>query len=382
MAEFENAGNLIAKQIASQPSRMEQATQALSLVDLGNKIQAAPMEREAKLLENQIKQSEVEMIPLRQMKAQVDLDGAKADERRKNSSFYFDHLEQMARAFDDDFSQGEFALAHTIPGAKAKELEDGSVSITAPQPGGGVKVFKFHPGRSKRNPEQIANDEAKLRSDWEKQGSTFVTVDQNLRAMKQLALDPTGPGDTALLVYAAKAWDPGSVAREGEVETIKNTANLPTAIQNAWNQHLKDPNSASLGPKDSPLRKQIIDTVEKKAGIMRDDLSFSAKKLAPVWRVGGLNPQKIYTPLGSLDIFADEKKKIAPPGAPPVAPAPGVGPNGPEAIGTRGPGTSAPQSAAPGQAAQPSVPAPKPKYNLRNQTGTFVRQFQNKSRPQ
>ena len=54
--------------------------------------------------------------------------------------------------------------------------------------------------------------------------------------MQNVAADPSGPNDLALIFGYMKVLDPGSVVREGEFANAENTAGIPGRVRNAYNK--------------------------------------------------------------------------------------------------------------------------------------------------
>lgn len=293
---------------------IDQYTKVLSLTDLANRIALAPAQREAAEMENQLKKAQVDLIPLQQQRAQFDFEAAQAGERRAQASAYFGHFTEVAKAFNQDFDQGDFALQSVIPGAKAKQLPDKSISIVAPLPGGGSKTFRLFPAGSAADPKEVASNEQNIRNQWQARGKAFADMDQNYRAMQQYALNPSGPGDLAMIIGYAKILDPNSVVRSEEGEAIQATSSLPAWVVTKYEQ-LK-----SGSKLDEPTRKAILENSARKIAPVRTDLMNEAKEMAPFWENLGYNPRRIYTPLGSLNVFkeadAGEQRRSSPPPPP------------------------------------------------------------------
>lgn len=282
---------------------LEQAQKVYSLVDLANRIQLAPLQKQAQEMENQLRKAQVDLIPLNQQKAQFEFEAAKAGERRANASAYFGHLDQVAQAFNQDFEQGQYALSQIIPGARAKRLDSGAVSIVAPNANGqGVSSFKIFPGAATRDPKDVAQNEQNLRAAWLKASEPFVEMDQQYRAMQKYSALETGAGDLAMIIAYAKVLDPRSVVREGELVMAQETGSVGQSLTNLYNQ-VK--NGQKLDP---TLRKNLTDAADIRVSIARDDLKSHASAAGQVWKTAGYDPRKIYTPVGSLNVFATEKQ--------------------------------------------------------------------------
>ena len=114
-------------------------------------------------------------------------------------------------------------------------------------------------------------------------GTTFSNIESSAKVQ-------TGPGDIALITSFMKMLDPGSVVRETEFATARDTAGLYTRLENS----LKKAESGQfLQPNQRKefvdLAKQYLDSAQKKAG---DD----KKALAVVVKNYKLNPENIFGP--------------------------------------------------------------------------------------
>lgn len=284
---------------AGSDSALDQYSKVLSLTDLANRIAMAPAQREAQAMENQLKKAQVDLIPLTQQRAQFDLEAAQAGERRAQQTAYFAHIDDVGKAFNHDFAQGEYALANFIPGAKAKQLPDKSVSIVAPLPTGGTKTFRIFPTASAADPKDVAQNEQQLRQQWLNKSKPFAEMDQTYRSMAKYAANPSGPGDLALIIGYAKVLDPNSVVRSEEGEAIQATSSLPAWVVTKYEQ-LKS--GAKL---DDPTRKAILENANRRIAPVREDLINEARTMGESWRTLGYDPRRIYVPVGSLDAFKE-----------------------------------------------------------------------------
>jgi len=82
----------------------------------------------------------------------------------------------------------------------------------------------------------IFNQEGALRDDAAAALKTTVEFQQNEQQLRQLLMSGNAMAAQASLVKMAKILDPTSVAREGEVEVIRQGSGLMSALQNSLNQ--------------------------------------------------------------------------------------------------------------------------------------------------
>jgi len=110
--------------------------------------------------------------------------------------------------------------------------------------------------------------------------------------MKSSADAKTGPGDIALITGFMKMLDPGSVVRETEFATARDTAGLYERLQNQA-QKLQSGQLFTLDSKQrkeyTDLAKQYLDSAQKKAV---DD----KKALGVVVKNYRLNPDNVFGP--------------------------------------------------------------------------------------
>lgn len=82
------------------------------------------------------------------------------------------------------------------------------------------------------DPEKKFNQEEKLRKEYTARTKSFSESERNMSNIKSSASDGTGPGDVALITSFMKMLDPGSVVRETEFATARDTAGLFTTLTN------------------------------------------------------------------------------------------------------------------------------------------------------
>lgn len=87
--------------------------------------------------------------------------------------------------------------------------------------------------------EKKFNMENTLRNDYNKRTAGVVESRRNLNIISKSAAAKSGVGDVALITAFLKMLDPGSVVRETEFATARNTAGLITQMQNWLTQRAK-----------------------------------------------------------------------------------------------------------------------------------------------
>lgn len=120
--------------------------------------------------------------------------------------------------------------------------------------------------------------EKKMRDDYNKRTSGYTESKRNLDIISTSAKDESGAGDIALVTSFMKMLDPGSVVRETEFATARDTAGLYTMMQN-WAQ--KKTTGAFLSStqrtKFAELASKYMEAAEKQEEKVRKDLDVVVK---------------------------------------------------------------------------------------------------------
>jgi len=134
--------------------------------------------------------------------------------------------------------------------------------------------------------------EEKLRKEFQGRTKVYGELGTTYSNMKSSADAKTGPGDIALITGFMKMLDPGSVVRETEFATARDTAGLYERLQNQA-QKLQSGQLFTLDSKQrkeyTDLAKQYLDSAQKKAV---DD----KKALGVVVKNYRLNPDNVFGP--------------------------------------------------------------------------------------
>jgi len=140
------------------------------------------------------------------------------------------------------------------------------------------------------DPKEKFGQEEKIRKEWQGRSKLYGELGGIYSNLKSSADAKTGPGDIALITGFMKMLDPGSVVRETEFATARDTAGL---FERLTNQATKI-QSGQLFSLDSKQRgeyvalaKQYLDAAEKKAEQEKKDLNIVVKNYK-------LNPENVF----------------------------------------------------------------------------------------
>jgi hypothetical protein len=140
------------------------------------------------------------------------------------------------------------------------------------------------------DPDKKFTQEEKIRKEWQGRSKVYGELGGIYSNLKSSADAKTGPGDIALITGFMKMLDPGSVVRETEFATARDTAGL---FERLTNQATKI-QSGQLFSLDSKQRgeyvalaKQYLDAAEKKAAQEKKDLGIVVKNYK-------LNPENVF----------------------------------------------------------------------------------------
>ena len=159
------------------------------------------------------------------------------------------------------------------------------------------------------DPSKKFDQEEKLRKEFTARTKVFNELDSTFSNLKASEQAGTGPGDIALITGFMKMLDPGSVVRETEFATARDTAGLFTKLENSL-QKLQ--NGEFLKPAQ---RKEYINLAEKYYDAAKQKANIEKQSIAKVVTNYKLNPD---------NVFGVEAPPVAPvaPGEAAPAPAP------------------------------------------------------------
>ena len=140
------------------------------------------------------------------------------------------------------------------------------------------------------DPDKKFTQEEKIRKEHQTRTKVYGELQGTFSNIKSSADTGNGPGDIALITSFMKMLDPGSVVRETEFATARDTAGLFTQLQNRLE---KAKNGQLLNPTQRKeyvaLAKQYLDSAQKKAGEEKVALGVIVKNYK-------LNPDNVFGP--------------------------------------------------------------------------------------
>ena len=142
------------------------------------------------------------------------------------------------------------------------------------------------------DPTKTFEQEEKLRKEYQGRTKVYGELGSTYQNIKSSSEAKNGPGDIALITGFMKMLDPGSVVRETEFATARDTAGMFENLKNQ-SQKLQSGQLFSLDSKQRQeyvnLAKQYLDSAQKKAG---DD----KKALGVVVKNYKLNAENVFGP--------------------------------------------------------------------------------------
>jgi hypothetical protein len=139
-----------------------------------------------------------------------------------------------------------------------------------------------------RDPEKTFTQEEKIRKEWQGRSKMYSELQGTFNTLQASASSANGPGDIALITGFMKMLDPGSVVRETEFATARDTAGLFTQLQNRLE---KAENGQLLSPQQRKeyiaLSKKYLDSAQAKAAQEKKDLGLVVRNYK-------LNPENVF----------------------------------------------------------------------------------------
>ena len=138
------------------------------------------------------------------------------------------------------------------------------------------------------DPTKTFEQEEKIRKEWQGRNKMYGELQGTFNTLQASASSANGPGDIALITGFMKMLDPGSVVRETEFATARDTAGLFTQLQNRLE---KAQNGQLLSPQQRKeyvaLSQKYLDSAKKKADQEKKDLGIVVKNYR-------LNPENVF----------------------------------------------------------------------------------------
>jgi len=213
-------------------------------------------------------------------KAQREFEQAKAEKEAVEAKYAertaVDKLIKSAADLGLTKAQTNSALAQTSK--LSVETKKAALELEALKASGGI------------DPAKAFDQEEKLRKEFQLRSKVYGELGTTFSNIQSSANAKTGPGDIALITGFMKMLDPGSVVRETEFASARDTAGLYTRLENS----LKKAESGQfLQPNQREefvnLARQYLNSAQKKAG---DD----KKALGVVVKNYKLNPENVFGP--------------------------------------------------------------------------------------
>jgi hypothetical protein len=204
--------------------------------------------------------------------ATAQADKAKAEARYKERDILAD-LENKAANLGLTKAQTGSALAQT--NKLGVETKEAVLRLKALENGTGDPKEKF-------------SQEEKIRKEWQGRSKVYGELQNTFNTLQASAGSANGPGDIALITGFMKMLDPGSVVRETEFATARDTAGLFTQLENRL-QKAKDGQLLSPAQRKEyvALSQKYLESAKKKAAEERKDLGIVVKNYK-------LNPQNVF----------------------------------------------------------------------------------------
>jgi hypothetical protein len=204
--------------------------------------------------------------------ATAQADKAKVEARYKERDILAD-LENKAANLGLTKAQTGSALAQT--NKLGVETKEAVLRLKALENGTGDPKEKF-------------NQEEKIRREWQGRSKVYGELQNTFNTLQASAGSSNGPGDIALITGFMKMLDPGSVVRETEFATARDTAGLFTQLENRL-QKAKDGQLLSPAQRKEyvALSQKYLESAQKKAADERKDLGIVVKNYK-------LNPQNVF----------------------------------------------------------------------------------------
>jgi len=167
------------------------------------------------------------------------------------------------------------------------------------------------------DPAKVFEQEEKLRKEFQTRTKVYSELGTTFSNINASAKAKTGPGDIALITGFMKMLDPGSVVRETEFATARDTAGLYERLLNT-SQKLQ---SGQLFTLDSKQRQEYVDLAQQYLKAAQKKADQDRKDLSAVVTNYKLNPDNVF---GPEPVGGGRGLVNPPPANPPAAGQPNV----------------------------------------------------------
>ncbi len=212
--------------------------------------------------------------------AQAELDLKRANAKKAQAEAEFERKQQLAdlqkKARDLGLTRAQTDQALASTAKLDAETQKIALELAALEATGGV------------DPTKKFDQEEKLRKEFTARTKVFNEVDSTFSNLQASAQASTGPGDIALITGFMKMLDPGSVVRETEFATARDTAGLYTRLENSL-QKLQS--GEFLKPTQ---RQEFINLASKYYDAAKKKADQEKKALGVVVKNYKLNPENVF----------------------------------------------------------------------------------------
>ncbi len=234
-----------------------------------------------------------------EQRQKAELALAQANSAKAKAEADFAERQQLAdlknKGLQAGLTQAQIGQALATTKKLGEETRKATLELAALEAAGGV------------DPAKKFEQEEKIRKEYQGRIKIFQELDSTFSNLQSSAEASTGPGDIALITGFMKMLDPGSVVRETEFATARDTAGLYARLENMLTKlrggQFLQPNQRQ---EYINLAQQYYDSAKKKA-------DQEKKALGIVVRNYKLNPDNVF----------GEETQVAPAGA--ATPAPSAG---------------------------------------------------------
>jgi hypothetical protein len=213
-------------------------------------------------------------------KAAADLQKAKADADRADIQAQFEEKNQLA-----DIKKKAADLGLTTAQTNKVLVETRKAGTEAKKAALELEAFKKSGGV---DPDKVFGYEEKIRKEYQTRTGKYRELDGTFSNIKTSAASANGPGDIALITSFMKMLDPGSVVRETEFATGRDTAGLYANLQN---QLQKAQNGQFL---NATQRKQYVTLSQQYLDASKTRANEEKESLGKVVKNYGLNPENVF----------------------------------------------------------------------------------------
>ena len=213
-------------------------------------------------------------------KASADLLKAQADANKADIQSKFEERTQKA-----DLKKKASDLGLTTAQTNKVLVETNKAGTEAKKAALELEAFKKSGGQ---DPEKVFQQEEKIRKEYQVRTGKYRELDGTFSNIQTSAASENGPGDIALITSFMKMLDPGSVVRETEFATGRDTAGLYANLQN----QLQKAEKGSFLNADQ--RKQYVKLSEQYLGASKKRANEEKESLGKVVKNYNLNPENVF----------------------------------------------------------------------------------------